>query len=192
MNILAWASGLKIMSVSRGLIIMAAALFFSCTGYAQDNASLEKLPPSVMKASILNLDGTSFRLAEGKGKVKIVLLWASWCGPCWLAADALNKVHADYLRREVEIVGLTPENPRTDRRSVRKFIRTHRIRFKIGWADEEMAKLLIGGHPSVPQIIVVTNDGRIIKRLLGYNPNPETTLKQLSEAVESQMTEGRE
>ena len=44
-------------------------------------ANSSALPENVMQASINLLDGQKTKLADYSGKVLIVDLWATWCGP---------------------------------------------------------------------------------------------------------------
>ncbi len=173
--------------MSKPLILIAAALLFSFSAFAQETTSADSLPGSLMNKNIQTLDGKRFRLAAAKSKVGIILLWASWCGPCRFAANGLNEVRGDYDNRRVEIIGLTAENPVQDRKSVRKFVRANKIRFKIGWIDQQTAVVLAANPAVVPQILVITNDGRVVKRFIGYNP--EKTLAQLNTIVGQYLTE---
>ena len=176
--------------MSKLSILVVAILLLSFSAFAQEAAATsDSLPEKVMTQNIQSLDRTSFRLAESRGKVSIVLLWASWCGPCRFAANALNKVRGDYDNRNVEIIGLTAENPRTDRKSVRKFVRANKIGYEIGWIDQQTAVALAANHAVIPQILVITNDGRVVKRFLGYNPMPQKTLGELNAVVDQFLTE---
>ena len=45
-------------------------------------AAVAELPASVKNAPIQTLDGEPLRLADYAGKVLILDVWATWCGPC--------------------------------------------------------------------------------------------------------------
>lgn len=56
------------------------------------------------------LDGKSHTLSEEiKGKVAIIDLWASWCGPCIAKAKALVPVYQKYKNKGFTIVGIARE-----------------------------------------------------------------------------------
>lgn len=52
------------------------------------------------------LDGKTFDLAALKGKVVVLNLWATWCGPCREEMPALDAFATQYATRGVVVVGL--------------------------------------------------------------------------------------
>jgi len=56
------------------------------------------------------LDGKSYTLSEQiKGKVAVIDLWASWCGPCIAKAKALVPIYQKYRNKGFAIVGVARE-----------------------------------------------------------------------------------
>ncbi len=55
----------------------------------------------------------------------------------------------------------------------------------IGWAPGEVAAPLMQGHEAIPQIFVISRDGRILKRFVGFSP--ANTSAQLKQALEDAL-----
>jgi thiol-disulfide isomerase/thioredoxin len=130
--------------------------------------SLMFLPEKLFERRIRALDGNSFRLADFQGKVLVINLWASWCGPCRREVPEYEDVRKDYLGRDVEFIGLTPEDPAEASANVNNFVRSTRFGFLLGWADREMARTLMNGRQSIPQTMVIDAKGSIIAHWAGY------------------------
>jgi thiol-disulfide isomerase/thioredoxin len=151
-------------------------------------AELTVLPESVLKRQLKALDKGSFSLADFGGKVLVVNLWASWCGPCRREVPEYEKVRKEFAGRGVEFIGLTAEDPRTSSDRVKQFARDFNFRFRLGWADHETAVALMNGRNAVPQTLVIAPDGRILSHWRGYSPAQggnhlrETIERALSEA----------
>jgi thiol-disulfide isomerase/thioredoxin len=128
------------------------------------------LPESLLERQIKGLQKGSFRLADFHGKVLVINLWASWCGPCRREIPEYEKVRKSYEGREVEFIALTTEDPRESADDVNKFLRQVNFGFRLGWADLEMARFLMNGRSSIPQTIVIDTDGRVVKQWSGYAP----------------------
>jgi len=143
--------------------------------------ALPDLPPEVSVAPLKDAKGVSFKLADFFGKVMVVNLWATWCGPCRQEIPELVKLHKEFHSRGVEMIGLSTENPDASAEKVRKFIEDFQIDYRIGWAPVEVAAPLMQGHESIPQIFVISRDGRILKRFIGFSPAYTTQLKQTLE-----------
>ena len=151
-------------------------------------AELTVLPESVLKRQLKALDKGSFSLADFGGKVLVVNLWASWCGPCRREVPEYEKVRKEFAGRDVEFIGLTAEDPRTSSDRVKQFARDFNFRFRLGWADHETAVALMNGRNAIPQTLVIAPDGRILSHWRGYSPGQggnhlrETIERALSEA----------
>ena len=52
-----------------------------------------------------------------------------------------------------------------------------------GWATAEVGVPLMQGHNAIPQIIVVSRDGRIFKHFFGFSPAYASELRQALEAA---------
>jgi len=131
---------------------------------------LAVLPESVLKRQLKALDNGSFRLADFGGKILVVNLWASWCGPCRREVPEYEKVRKEFTGQGVEFIGLTAEDPRTSSERVRRFVRDLNFGFRQAWADRETAAALMNGRSAIPQTLVIAADGRILSHWRGYSP----------------------
>jgi peroxiredoxin len=147
--------------------------------------TLTELPPQVSVTPLKDVNGSSFKLADFFGKVMVVNLWATWCGPCRFEIPELVKLHKEFHSRGVEIIGLSIENPDASAEKVRKFIQDFQIDYRIGWAPGEVAATLMQGHEAIPQIFVISRDGRILKHFRGFSA--ANTSAQLKQALEEAL-----
>ncbi|HEX8138658.1 MAG TPA: TlpA disulfide reductase family protein [Pyrinomonadaceae bacterium] len=148
------------------------------------------LPASLMSTGLKTLDGRSIKLSDYAGKVVVVNLWATWCGPCRIEIPHLIELANEYKGR-VEFIGLTNESPVDDAEKVTAFVREQNINYTIGWATQEFALGLMQAsgqiRNSIPQSFVITRDGRVYKRFIGFSPSQ--TPPQMREAVEQAVNE---
>jgi thiol-disulfide isomerase/thioredoxin len=128
------------------------------------------IPERLLERRIRSLDDNSFRLADFQGKVLVINLWASWCGPCRREIPEYEKVRKDYAGRNVEFIGLTTEDPAGATQRVNKFVRDTGFGFLLGWADREMARMLMNGKSAIPQTLVIDGGGSIVNHWAGYSP----------------------
>jgi thiol-disulfide isomerase/thioredoxin len=150
-------------------------------------AELSALPDSLLNRELKSVDQGSFRLADFSGKVIVVNIWATWCGPCRREVPDYEKVRKEYAGRGVEFIGLTTEDPRTSSDRVHKFAHDFNFHFRLGWADRETARTLMNGRNVIPQTVVVDPDGRIISHWRGYSPTQSRD--RLREIIEHALSE---
>ena len=145
------------------------------------------LPRQVLEAENRAASGAPIKLGNYSGKVLLVNLWATWCGPCRMETPELVRLHKEFESRGVEMIGLSTENPDNSARSVSEFVREFNVDYQIGWAKPEVAQIMMQGRTSIPQSFIIARDGRVVRRFIGFNP--ETTPTQLKEALEQALKE---
>ena len=65
------------------------------------------------------LDGDEVSLADFRGKVVVVNVWGSWCGPCRAEARMLADASRDLPTKGVEFLGIDSRDPSAATRGVR-------------------------------------------------------------------------
>ena len=151
------------------------------------NTGLVTLPRTVLDAENRAATGGPIKLANYSGKVLLVNLWATWCGPCRVETPELVKLNKEFRSRGVEMIGLSTEDPDASAQSVAQFVREYDVDYQIGWATREVAQTLMQGRSSIPQSFIIARDGRILKRFIGFNPS--STPPQLKQALEEALVE---
>ena len=138
-----------------------------------------------MDVELKALTGDPIKLSNYQGKVFVVNLWATWCGPCRVEIPELVKLYKENRKRGLEVVGLSTENPEASAEKVRQFVQDFEINYRVGWATPEVAIALMQGRDAIPQSFVIGRDGRVVKRFVGFNP--ATTPPLLKQAVEDAL-----
>lgn len=145
------------------------------------------LPANVVDAELRAVTGAPIKLSSYSGKVLVVNLWATWCGPCRLEIPELNKLHKEFRSQGLEVVGLSTENADASAELVRQFVDDFNVGYRVGWATPEVAVTLMQGRDAIPQSFVISRSGRIVKRFVGFNP--VTTPPQIRAAIQEALNE---
>lgn len=186
---------LRIVSTLLALVLLLSLGLSSCnsgeqpatttTTPAKPNIAGPTLPPNVLQAELRSANGNPIKLSDYAGKVLIVNLWATWCGPCRSEIPELVKLHQEFQSQGLEIVGLSTENPDASAEQVREFVKAFKMDYPVGWATQEVAVTLMRGNGNIPQSFLVARDGRIVKRFIGFSL--EVTPPQLRKAIEDAL-----
>lgn len=95
-------------------------------------------------------DGTERQLSFGGGKKhKLIVLWASWCLPCWKELEDLTKNHDRLQSAGVDVVALAVDGLGDDRSNpamAEKLVRKLGIPFATGQARADLVQLMTGYH----------------------------------------------
>lgn len=157
----------------------------SSTSASAGSGNTLLLPAVVLDTEMKSVNGEPIKLSNYSGKVLLVNLWATWCGPCRRETPELVRLYRDYQDRGVEVVGLSTEDPIASEQSVQQFVRDYNVGYQVGWATREVAIALMQGRASIPQSFIITRDGRISKRFIGFDP--VKTPPQLKQALEEAL-----
>jgi hypothetical protein len=83
------------------------------------------------------------------------------------------------------MIGLSTEDPDYATKSVRDFIRNFKVSYRIGWAPPDVATTLMQGRDAIPQSFVISRDGRVVKRFVGFKSTANSAL--LRQAIEDAL-----
>lgn len=103
------------------------------------------------------INGESFKLSDQRGKIVLINIWASWCGPCVAEMPDIDQLAKDYAD-DLVIIGVNCGEPE---QTVIDFIEENGYSY-LSAADENY---YISGmlYPSdvIPYTIVIDRDGII-------------------------------
>ena len=119
-------------------------------------------PPIVAQA----LDGSSVKLADLKGQVVVVNLWATWCAPCVKEMPTLAKLQAAYAGQPVKVLAISLDKGQPDVDKAKAFIADKRpLDFYHG--DYALAFAITPATEGLPTTLIFDRAGRERARLEG-------------------------
>ncbi len=128
----------------------------------------------------------SIRLSSLRGKVVLLDMFSSQCPHCIDHAPHVAEMYNQYRQRGFTVLGLaTDEQGRAN--DVRAFMTTAKIGYTVGFLTSEViAYFMDNRNHGVPQMVLFGRDGKMVKRLIGWN---EKTGQELRAAVEAQLAQ---
>ena len=113
------------------------------------------------------LDGDSFALADVAGKIVVLNVWGSWCGPCRAETPDLVRLAREYAGRGVRFVGI---NTRDNPAAANAFV----SRFEVPYpsVEDDDGRLLLNFRQlipaaAVPSSLVIDRQGNVAARVVG-------------------------
>lgn len=142
------------------------------------------VPATAWEAPLNTIEGKPFKLGDLKGKVLVLSLWATWCGPCRNEVPELVQMQSEYGPRGFEIIGLDIDPESDSPEEVKAFMKEFKINYKVAFAERDLALSLMRGG-NIPQSLVVARDGRVIIHFTGFDRN--STPARMRAAVEQAL-----
>ncbi|MBS1803627.1 MAG: TlpA family protein disulfide reductase [Acidobacteria bacterium] len=139
----------------------------------EKNQSLQGVPAPLF--ATIDTNGTMQRLAEHKGQVVIVNIWATWCGPCRTEMPLLDQLYRDRKDRGLVVFGISDQSVATQR----KFLEKVPVAYPLLTVDGDVPSFYrdIARYPAT---FLIDRQGR-----LQPAPNPEQSFNELVSSVDS-------
>jgi peroxiredoxin len=127
--------------------------------------------PSPKKSeTIANLDlvfkdmnGAEVRLADYKGKIILLNVWATWCGPCELEIPELVEAYSKYKDKGVVVLGISLDDPAD---TLRAYAPKKNMNYPLLLWDDKFDDAY-GPIVGVPITFFIGRDGTISRRHFG-------------------------
>lgn len=148
------------------------------------NVAPRMLPATALDASLKTIDGKAFKISELIGKVLVIDLWATWCGPCRSETPELVQLQTEFGPRGFEVLGLDISPDRDTREDVLDFMKEFKVNYKVAFVESDVAVSLMRGG-NIPQSLVIGRDGRVIVHFTGFDRN--STPQKLRAAIEQAL-----
>ena len=157
----------------------------SGTTTSGDTAKSTAFPPlasGLADAEFELLDGSKLKVSEKKGKVLLLNIWGTWCGPCRAEMPTLIALQNEYGERGFEVIGLnigdgngTPETVE----QITKFVEQMKLNYTIARSSNAATTqfYLVTGQQVVPQSILVDREGHLRGVFIGGGPRIYDSMK---------------
>jgi thiol-disulfide isomerase/thioredoxin len=122
-------------------------------------------PEPLPEVSFQDAAGHTRTLADWRGKVVLLNLWATWCLPCRKEMPALDRLQGELAADKFEVVAVSVD--RTGLAGARKFLEeTGAARLGL-YADATLRTVSSLRAAGLPASLLLDREGREIGRLLG-------------------------
>jgi thiol-disulfide isomerase/thioredoxin len=109
--------------------------------------------------------GAARSLAEWRGRVVLVNLWATWCAPCVEEMPALDRIAARLGGPDFDVVAISVD--RQGAAVVAPFLGKLGLTRLAPYLDPSNAAVRVLGAPGLPVSVVLDREGRELGRVLG-------------------------
>jgi thiol-disulfide isomerase/thioredoxin len=127
-----------------------------------------------------NVDAELVKLKDLQGKAVILDFWATYCPPCIEGIPHLIELQKRYGKENLEIVGLHVGGEE-DRPKVPEFAEKLKIDYPLATPEGELTRFIFGRESAIPQTAVFDRNGKLVKKITGFN---EKIKFELDAAVE--------
>lgn len=113
----------------------------------------------MLAAPLQTLDGEATSLAAYRGRIVVVNVWATWCGPCRMELPSLDRLAAALDPQSFAVVGVSIDRERV---FTREFLRELGIDFANYWDRERrLAGELIPAR-TIPITVILSREGEAV------------------------------
>jgi thiol-disulfide isomerase/thioredoxin len=138
--------------------------------------------------TLKDLDGKDVSLRQFQGKVVLINFWATWCDACYVETPWLIEMQQKYADKGFTILGVALDEE--GKSVVAPWVAKERFNvngqklpmsYPILLGNDAMTDKF-GGLLGYPTSILVSRDGKLIKRITGL-----ISYEEISKAIESQL-----
>ena len=139
----------------------------SVNGVPMRDAPSQPLKP-VTEMSWTGFEGNVKKLKDFQGKVVLLDFWATYCPPCIEEIPHLMELKARY-GDDLEVVGLHVGGEE-DKPKVPEFVERLKITYPLAYPEDSLTSYIFGPETAIPQTAIFDRSGRLVKKIVGFDP----------------------
>jgi peroxiredoxin len=171
-------TGVVLRRVSAAVMLAVMLIAAIATGSA---ASGTPAPNVELRTS----KGPRVRLADFRGKVVLLEIWASWCPDCKVSFPATDRLHREFRHRGVEVIAVNVDEQRKDAEA---FLKAHPHELKVMF--DPRAKIPEAfGTIGMPTSYVIDPRGMIRYTHEGYDETTDAAYRREIMALLAEWSE---
>jgi peroxiredoxin len=163
------------------LCILAAVI--ACTANDSDSPRAPEIGKPAPDYNAVSLNGDSVSLAQARGRVVLLNVWATWCHPCRDEIPVLQALHERYASAGLALVGVSVD-ARGEEDTIREFAKEFDMTYPLWLDPDERVQstfLAIG----VPATFLIDRNGILRWRHVGpVRANDATLMRELERALQ--------
>ncbi len=150
------------------------------------------LASSLAQLDLELLDGTNFKIADHKGKVLLLNIWGTWCGPCRAEMPHLIELKENYGDKGFEVIGINigdGDGQPEPIELIEPFVERMKLNYVVTQSSYQsmMEFYKITKQNAVPQSFIIDREGHLRGVFIGGGPKVIDSMKQ---NVSKTMAEG--
>lgn len=125
----------------------------------------KSVPEELPAAPFVDAEGREVTLADWKGKVVLLNLWATWCAPCRKEMPGLDRLQTELGSDKFEVVAVSVD--RTGIEGARKFLDQISVRRLAVLSDPSARMATTLKAIGLPTTLLINAEGQEVGRLVG-------------------------
>ena len=125
-----------------------------------------KEPKDLVAFNLKTLDGKSFSSDDLKGKVVVINIWATWCGPCVKEMPELQQLYKKY-QADKDIAVITIDSLE-ELATIKKFMVDKKYDFPVLLSGDYFSTVPVNAYPTT---WFIDKQGKIAYTKIGYSKN---------------------
>ncbi|PCJ98351.1 MAG: redoxin [Flavobacteriaceae bacterium] len=138
--------------------------------WAKDSVSINEI----------NLEEVDVLFKNGSGKLRLINIWATWCGPCIIEMPELVTIDRMYRDRDFELILLSADKIGRKEKALKILTKKEASNTNYIYNGDDIYDLIEAVDPewqgSLPYTALVTSEGKVLYKIEGTFDPPELKL----------------
>ena len=154
-------------SVVGAIVLVLGLALWAATHFLGDELFPVVVGSDAPPLSAVTLDSAkrTKTLADYKGKVVLLNVWATWCEPCRVEMPSIEKVYREFGPQGLAVVAVSVDDAGTEQH-IRDFVKELKLSFEVlhDPTSQIKANWQLTGYP---ETFIIGREGKIRKKVIG-------------------------